>query len=139
MKTYYVITDTKITEDHTMYLYNGRTHADLTSHLDIAMTFETEDDAEEYIEEWEIEEWAGVEEVQHIFLLEKTSFSKKFACRGHWKVTANDGDHSDTITINDSMLIDAVFNTDFDMEDTEGKFYETEQEAKEAMLDKFNQ
>ncbi|MBO2546110.1 hypothetical protein J0871_16965 [Salegentibacter sp. BDJ18] len=134
MKTFFVITDTKNSNDHTMYLYNGTTHADLTSHLDMAKTFETEEEAEEYIEEWEIEDWAGVQEEEYFFTLENTSLTKISSGYGHWIVKAQSEGFTHQIKTNNSQLIDDAFNS----EEGDTSYYDSVEEAREAVIELLN-
>lgn len=135
MKTFYVITDTKNSNDHTMYLFEGQTNTSLTPHLDVAKTFVTEEYAEKYIRDYEIEDWAGVEEEEHFFKLEDTHLTKFPSGHGHWTIKAESNGYSHTITTNNSQLIDDAFNS----EEGDTSYYDSVEEAKETLIEMINE
>lgn len=54
--------------------------------------------------------------------------------RGHFKVTAEiNGERLSTVTTN-TMAIDAAFDDCYDDKDNEGRYYETRQEAIDALI-----
>lgn len=135
MKTFYVITDTKNSNDHTMYLFEGQTNTSLTPHLEVAKTFTTEEDAENYIEWYEIEDWAGIEEEEYFFKLEDTFLTKLPSGHGHWKIKAESNGFSHTITTDNSQLIDDAFGSD----DRETSWYESKEDARETIIEMINE
>lgn len=132
MKTFYVITDTKNSKEHTMYVGDL---LELNHDIEFALKFETEEEAEGFIEENEIEEWAGVEEEEYFFTLEKTDLTKLPSGHGHWKIKAESNGYSHTITTNNSQLIDDAFNS----EEGDTSYYDSIEEAREAIIELINE
>lgn len=130
MKIYFVITDTTNSKNETVYV--GTENNNLTTLLENARIFFSEEEAEKYAEE--LGEWAGVEEEEYFFTLENTHLTKLPSGHGHWKITGNSGGFSHTITTNDSQLIDDAFNS----EEGETAYYDSIEEAREAIIDRLN-
>lgn len=133
MKTYFTIIDTRNSKEETCYL--GTKNGNITTLLENAMIFKSEEEAENYIEEFELSDWAETNEEQYFFKLEETHLTKLPSGHGHWKIKADSNGFSHTITTNDSQLIDDAFNS----EDDDTSYYDSVEEAREAIIDRLNQ
>lgn len=147
MKTFYVITDTKNSNEHTMYVGDL---LELNHDIEMALKFETLKEAKDFIKENEIEDWAGIEEEEdHSVDLQVTRIEKRFTGYGHNEVTItvtgtlidNEGvreveDFELKTTSTNTMATDAYFDEYFDENlDNENSFYESRYEAAEALID----
>ncbi len=132
MKTYFTIIDRKNSKEETCYL--GTENGNITTLLENAMIFKTEEDAENYIEEFKLSDWAEVNEEEYFFKLEGTHLTKLPSGHGHWTVKGESNGFSTTITTNDSQLIDDAFNS----EEGDTSYYESVEEARGAVIDLLN-
>ena len=105
----------------------------LNHDVDFALRFDTEEAAEDFIEENEMEEWAGVEEQEYFFTGE-ASLSKKPSGYGHWIITAQQDGFTHSIKTSDSQLIDDAFNS----EEGDTSYFDSVEEARETIIEKLN-
>jgi len=63
------------------------------------------------------------------------TLSSKKTGYGHFYITVEiDGETFGTTTTN-TLAIDAGFDDDYDMEDNSGRYYESQEEARDALID----
>lgn len=62
------------------------------------------------------------------------TLTKKFTGHGHYKVTAEIDGKEYSTTVSDMTAIDAAFDEDYDLTADDGRYYESQKEAQEALV-----